>query len=226
MSIRDGAQPTVAQIVLRPVGSPITIGMSGLAVASLVETGVDLHWVAAAQVHDAGLILIAVPFVLQLIGCVFSYLARDGATGAAVGLLSTSWLATGLIQLVAAPGVLNGPLGLMFVSAGVVLVLSAVAVGVSKPLPGGVFALAGIRFILSGAFELGGGPLLRELSGVSGLVILAVACYTGLAFELEDQLHRPVLPTFRRGPGRRASVTEPSGQLDALRREAGIRSTS
>jgi hypothetical protein len=62
---------------LRPIGAPLTIGMSGLGIASLVESGLQLHWIARDQVTDVGLILVAVPFVLQLVACVFSYMARD-----------------------------------------------------------------------------------------------------------------------------------------------------
>jgi hypothetical protein len=91
-----------ARIVVRPIGSPLTIGMSGLAIASLVQSGLDLQWIALDQTRDVGLILIAVPFVLQIIACVFSYLARDGATGAAIGVLAASWLALGLVHTVCA----------------------------------------------------------------------------------------------------------------------------
>lgn len=125
----SGPQASVARVVLRPLGSPLTIGMSGLAVASLVQSGLDLHWIASDQVHSVGLILISVPFLLQTIACVFSYLARDGATGATVGVLSASWLAAGLVHLTSVPGSRSGALGLMLLAAGGMILLSSVAVG-------------------------------------------------------------------------------------------------
>ena len=102
--------------------------MSGLAIASLVQSGVELHWTPRDQTVQAGLILIAVPFVLQLLACILSYMARDGATGAAVGVLATSWLAIGLIHIAAKPGATSGTLGLLLVSAGGVLLASASAI--------------------------------------------------------------------------------------------------
>jgi hypothetical protein len=36
----------------------------GLAIASLVESGIDLGWIPRSQTVQAGLILVAVPFVL------------------------------------------------------------------------------------------------------------------------------------------------------------------
>src|SRR5437763_536577 len=90
--------------------------MSALAIASLVQSGFDLRWIAASQATQVGLILLAVPFVVQLIASVFSDLARDAA-------------------------------------------------------------------------------------GMTGLVVVALATYCVLAFELEGQERRPVLPTFRRARG-------------------------
>ncbi len=113
-----GQETSVARILLRPVGSPLTIGMSGLAVASLVQSGLDLHWIAPDQAHQVGLILSSVPFLLQMIACIFCYLARDGATGATVGVLSVSWLADGLVHLTSVPGSRSGALGLMLLASG------------------------------------------------------------------------------------------------------------
>ena len=122
------SEPPSARIFLRPLGSPLALGMSGLAIASLVQSGVELHWTPLDQTVQAGLILIAVPFVLQLLACILSYMARDGATGAAVGVLATSWLAIGLIHIAAKPGATSGTLGLLLVAAGGVLFASASAI--------------------------------------------------------------------------------------------------
>jgi hypothetical protein len=62
---------TPVRIVLRPIGSPLTIGMSGLAIASLVESGMDLGWVPKSQGVEVGLILSSVPFLLQLLASIF-----------------------------------------------------------------------------------------------------------------------------------------------------------
>lgn len=218
-------ETAVARVVLRPLGSPLTIGMSGLAIASLVQSGLDLHWIAAAQGHTVGLILISVPFLLQMIACVFSYLARDGAAGAAVGVLAVSWLADGLVHLTSLPHSRSGALGLMLVAAGGVLVLSAVAVGATKPLPGAVFALAACRFIVAGTYELGAAAAWQHAGGLIGLVVIAGAGYCVLAFELEDQQHHPVLPTFRRGKAL-ATPHDLAEQIAGVVNEPGVRQTT
>jgi hypothetical protein len=39
-----------ARVFLRPIGSPLTIGLSGLAVASLVASGLALRWISVTPV--------------------------------------------------------------------------------------------------------------------------------------------------------------------------------
>jgi hypothetical protein len=202
------------------------MGMSGLAIASLVQSGVELQWIASSQMLQAGLILIAVPFVLQLLACILSYLARDGATGAAVGVLATSWLAIGLVHIVAQPGATSGALGLLLVSSGSVLGLSAVAIATDKPLPGAVFGAAALRFATAGVYQLSRAGAWGHVAGLLGLLITGLAAYAALTFELEGQRERPVLPTFRRGRAAAAIRDGDGTRLDRLVREPGVRETT
>jgi uncharacterized protein len=164
--------------------------------------------------------------VLQLIACIYSYLARDGAAGAALGVLSATWLGMGLAHLNAAPGTRSGALGLLLVGAGTVVALSAIAVLALKPLPASVFGLSAARFVLAGVYELGASSGWQNAGGIVGLVVTGLAGYCVLAFELEGEMHRPVLPTFRRGSARAAILGEPSAQLDGVANEAGVRQTT
>lgn len=217
-------QPPV-RIVLRPLGSPLTIGAAGLCMASLVQSGLDLHWIAKSQAQAVGLILVSVPFLLQALACVLGYLARDGALGSAVGTLSTSWLAIGLVRLTSSPGSRSGALGLLLLAAGALLLMTSVSTGLRKPLPATMIALAGVRFALTGIYELGAPSGWQTATGIAGLAVVAVAGYCVLAFELEDQLHRPLLPTFRRDPrGAPGTQDEPAqAAVDGLTKEAGVR---
>jgi hypothetical protein len=212
------------RVFLRPIGSPLTIGMSGLLIASVVQSGLDLGWVPVRQTSEIGLILIAVPFVLQLLASVFSYLARDGATGAALGVQATTWLALGLLDIVSAPGAVSAATGLLLLAAGSVLALSAIAVSTAKPLPALAFAAAAVRFGLAGVYELSATSFWQDIAGVLGLVVTGLAAYSVLAFELEGQRHEPVLPTFRR-PLAPPPAERDGYQLGALTREPGVRQT-
>jgi len=217
---------TPVRIVLRPIGSPLTIGMSGLAVASLVESGLDLGWVPASQSVQVGLVLLAVPFVLQLLASIFSYLARDGSAGAATGVLATTWLALGLLQISSGGGRPLSSIGLLLLSAGGVLALSALVVSSTKPLPGAVFFLAALRFALAGVFQLSTAGVWRSVAGVAGLAVCAGAGYCVLAFEVEGQQRRAVLPTLRRGRAALTTTDENTARVDGVNREAGVRQTT
>lgn len=214
------------RIFLRPIGSPLTIGMSGLAIASLVQSGMDLGRVAKSQSVEVGLILISVPFVLQLLASIFSYLARDGSTGAATGVLATSWLALGLLHISSGSGRPLSSAGLLLISAGGVLALSAAVVSSTKPLPGSVFLLASLRFVLAGVYQLSMADVWNSEAGIAGLVVCAGALYCVVAFELEGQQRRPVLPTLRRGRAVLAASDEVAARLDGVNREAGVRQTT
>ena len=211
-----------ARILLRPLGSPLTAGMAGLSIASLIQSGVELQWTATTQTAQAGLILIAVPFVLQLVACVLSYLGRDGATGAAVGVLSTTWLGIGLVHLTAPPGATSGPLGLLLLAAGSVLALTAAALAAEKGVPAMVFGVAAVRFLVAGVYQLSGVVVWEHAAGVLGLLVCAMAGYAVLAFELEGQHGRAVLPTVRRGWAAH-TISEPDVDPEQLAREPGVR---
>jgi uncharacterized protein len=200
--------------------------MSGLAIASLVQSGFDLRWIAVSQATQVGLILLVVPFVLQLLASVFSYLARDGAGGAQLGVLATTWAAMGLVHIVSVPGARSGALGLLLISAGGMLACSAVSVTSAKPLPALVFLMAALRFALAGVYQIGATSAWREVAGIVGLVVVAVATYCVLAFELEGQQRRPVIPTFRRARGAVALSDGLRAQVDGVAHEPGVRQTT
>ena len=220
------SEPPPVRIFLRPLGSPLTLGMSGLAIASLVQSGVELHWTPRDETVQAGLILIAVPFVLQLLACILSYMARDGATGAAVGVLATSWLAIGLIHIAAKPGATSGTLGLLLVASGGVLLASASAIASAKPLPGVIFAAAALRFAMAGVYQLSKVSFWEHAAGLLGLLVTALAAYAALAFELEGQRERAVLPTFRRGRAAAAIRDGEGSDRHRLVTEPGVRETT
>jgi succinate-acetate transporter protein len=211
------------RIFLRPIGSPLTLGMAGLMIGSFVQSGLELKWIASTEAGKVGLILLAVPFTLQLLASIFSYLGRDGAAGAATGTLSTTWLALALLHISSGTAITLGAMGLMLLASAGALSLSSVAVAGSKPLPAGVFLLAALRFALAGIYELSTVSVWQSVAGIVGLVVTGAAAYCLVAFELEDQSQRPVLPTLRRGPGRSGTS---DGTMDGVSREAGVRQTT
>ena len=209
---------------LRPIGSPLVLGLCGLAVASLVQSGLELRWIAVSQTPYVGIVVLTLPFVLPLTACVLAYMARDAATGTAAGVIATSWLSLGIVQVVAPPHATSGALGLMLIAAASLLALTTVSIAIVKPLPALLFFAAAVRFALTGVYHLSSDQGFQKASGVIGLVLFAVALYAVLAFELEDQ-RKPLLPTFRRKSAAIA-LSSPDGEaMCELASEAGVRRT-
>jgi succinate-acetate transporter protein len=220
MQHNGALHPTV---FLRPVGSSLPLGLSGLGIASLVWSGLDLGWIAAAQGHDAARLILAAAVPLQLLSCLFALMSRDGAAAGALALLASGWISTGVIHLTSPPGTTGDALGLGLLAVGLLLFVSIPAQALSKPLPALAFGLASIRFLLAGLYQLSGATGWQHASGALGLAVALVAAYAVLAFELEDAQSRAVLPTFRRGRGMRSTSGPAEDQLMGLEHEPGVR---
>src|SRR4051812_12999777 len=88
------------QIVVRPIASPSSIGLFGLAAATIVLSGLQLGWVAPAESDQTAMVLIGFAFVSQLLAAIFALLARDGVVATAMCVLSLTWLVIGLVLFI------------------------------------------------------------------------------------------------------------------------------
>jgi succinate-acetate transporter protein len=205
------------EVVLRPIGNPLPLGLAGLVIASLILSGLDLGWVPIAQSKVIGIVLLTGAVPLQLLACAFALPARDGAAATSMGLLCVSWISMGVVRLLSVPGSTSDPLGLVLLATGTLLAGAALAQAAGKPLAGLALGLAAARLILSALYELTHAGGWQTVSGIVGLAVVATTAYLVIALQMEDAQDRPVLPTFRRG---RAEL---SGHADGAVREAGVR---
>ena len=86
-----------------------------------------------------------------------------------------------------------------------------------------MLATAGLRFVVTGLYQLTAAEAWEDTAGVIGLCLAALALYAAYAAELEDVLRRPVLPLGRRGAGARAVETPYAEQIADVGREPGVR---
>jgi succinate-acetate transporter protein len=222
LSSGDSA-PARETVALRPIGTPMPVGLFGLAAATLVSAGFELGWVPPTQRLLVGVVLLGFPVALQLLASVLSFLARDGVAGSGLGVLSTTWLVIGAVYVISPPGSTSAALGLLLLVAAAALVLSAGAASLTKLVPAAVFLVSGVRFALTGLHQLTASVAWREAAGIVGLILAALALYTAFALELEGTLGRTVLPLLRRGVGQRAVGGSLSEQLEGVEAEAGVR---
>jgi uncharacterized protein len=217
--------PAASRVNLRPIASPLPLGMLALAVGTFTLAGVQLSWIPAAQSPDAGLAVLTFVVPLQIVSFILGFLARDSAAGTGMALQAGGWFSIGLAIYVARPGQATPALGLVLIGAATVLLVPAATASLSKVLAGLVMALTSLRFYLTGAYELSSGTGWKEAAAIVGLVLAAVALYAGLAFELEDNRGATLLPTLRRGPGRTALAGSLADEVSGVQHEAGVRRT-
>lgn len=169
------------RIYLRPIGNPLPLGFLALAGATLLVSGLQLGWLDPAQGKDVALVLIAFVFPLQLTTCVFGFLGRDIVAGTGMGI---------------------DALGLFLLIAGVAMLVPATAAESGKLVAMAVLSTTAVRFACTGIYELTASGTWKDIAGIVGLVLLAVAVYAALAIALEEARRRTLLPTGRRGAGR------------------------
>ncbi|HWG63235.1 MAG TPA: hypothetical protein VG253_16170, partial [Streptosporangiaceae bacterium] len=172
---------------------------------------------------EIGLALMVFVFPLQAVSSVFGFLARDSIAGTGTGLLSVSWLAIGVLTFTGRPGHTSGALGLLLIGAATALLVPATVGAAGKPLASLVITGVAIRFYLTGGYELSSASGWKYASAAEGLLLALVAVYAGLAFELEDNRGRTVVPTLRRGAAREAIAGTLADELAGLHKEAGVR---
>jgi succinate-acetate transporter protein len=211
------------RINVRPLASPSTIGLFGLAAGTFVLSGLQLGWVDKEQGQQVALVLIGFSFVSQLFAAVVATLARDGAVASAMTMLSLTWLVIGLEMWFGQPGATSRALGLLLIVSCVTMTLIGLAAAMSKLVPAVVFLTASLRFGLTAVYQLSSDSVWKTAAGVVGLVLAALAVYTGWAFLLESAAKKTVLPLGRRKAGEVALHGGLLDQMKDIANEPGVR---
>ena len=219
-------EPTTAPrtvVTLRPLAGPLALGFFGLAAATFVVSGLQLGWVEPSQGRQVAICILAFTVPLQLTASLFGFLARDGVAATGMGLLSGTWAAVGFVTFAGKPGSTSDGLGLFLLVAGVAIWAPASSALASKLVPALVLATAGLRFLVTGLYQLTSSEAWKDTAGVIGLLLAAFAIYAAYAAEFEDVLKRPLLPLGRRGKGERAVNGVYAEQIANVAREPGVR---
>ena len=220
----DGAHPVRAtRVVLRPLANPLSLGYLGLFFATLVVASTELGWVPTSQSHVLGIGILVLTVPLQLISCVFGFLVRDDVCATGMGVQAGIWAMVGVTHLVSKPGSTSPAVGLMLILGTFAVLMPASGAVKSKVLAAAVFYTTATRWAVTSVYEFSSAPTWKTAAGAAGILLAVLALYASLAFELEDQQRRTILPTFRRGSGRQAMTGQLAEQVAHVANEAGVR---
>jgi succinate-acetate transporter protein len=211
------------RIVLRPLATPVPLAFFAFGIGSFLLSGQQLGLVSQGESRNVAIVLAAFVFPAELLAAVFAFLGRETLGGTVLGLFSFAWLSTALVNLNVEPGATSGALGLLELSLAVILVFIGAAAFLGKPVLAAVIVLASIRFGLNGVYDLATISAVQTASGFLGLLIALLSLYGGLAFGIEDLLHRTILPIGRRGEARQAFEQDLGEQVGPVENEAGVR---
>lgn len=223
----DGHAPSdtaaATRVVLRPLATPLPLGFLGLFFATMLVAGIQLGWVPVSDQKDLAIGILVLTVPVQFIACVYGFLVRDLVAGTGMGLLAGAWGTVALVLLLSPPGSTNAGLAWVLVLAGTALLVPAFAAGQAKVLAAAVNILTAVRFWVTAVYEWGGSHAWETAAGAVGIALGVLALYAALAFEIEDQRRRTVLPTLRRKAGKKAMTAGLAQQVDQAHNEAGVR---
>lgn len=218
-----GAAIGATRVVLRPMANPLSLGFLGLAFATLLFSSLELGWVPVSQGHQLALAVLVFTVPVQLVSCVFGFLTRDMVAASGMGVLQGTWGAIALNTLLSPQGSTSAALALIMLVAAAALIMPAIGAAQGKLLAAAVNIGTALRWAVTAAYELGGASDWKIAAGSVGVALGVLALYASLAFEIEDQKRRTVLPTFRRGAGAVAMTGDLAAQVPAVANEAGVR---
>lgn len=215
------ATPVPVVVALRPLGTPLPLGLTALAVGSFLISAQELGWVGTDHELQVGLILVGLVFPLQLIAAIFGFLIRDPVAGTGTALTSGAWLVVGIDRIVV--GGASDVLGIALLAVAASLLVPLAVSFFSNLAVFVVLAVTGLRFLLSAIFALTGAAAIQEVAGIVGLGVMAISLYTALALELGATDNGPRLPLLRHGSSWRALEAGFAGQIEGIEHEPGVR---
>lgn len=215
----------MTRIVLRPLASPLPLAFFAFGAGSLMLSGLQLGLIPASETRSVAIVQAAFVFPPLALSSVLAFLSRETLGATIMALISSSWLANGLIDVTTPPTSTNVTQGLLALALALAAILLLVGAGAvfGKPLLGLVITLASARFAMNGLYEMTGASGFETTSGTVGCAIAAIALYGGLALGLEDLQGKTVLPIGRRGAARRAFEGDLGEQVGPVESEAGVR---
>lgn len=211
------------QISLRPYASSIPLASFAFGTGNALYSAFLLHWIPPAEARTLAFILLGFVAPLELVPSVMAFLARDSGGATAFAIFGAAWVVQGLPLLGGPPPVMSPVTAVFLLCLALCLVCLTIVTFKGKPLLGAVLSVAIVRTSGAAAVALSGKPWLGTATAWCGLLLAALAFYSGAVFLEEDVTQRLSPLTFRTGEAKRAMEGELKDQVSAIEKEAGVR---
>ena len=218
----DPASPGRTTITLRPLASPLPLGLFAFTIGSFLLALSQLGVFAASESTTVYLMCAVFVAIPQLLASVMAFLAREPIVATLLGLLAVSWPTQYVVALSAGTPT-SGPRGALFLALGVTLLALALPGLTAKPVVSALVVVASLRFVAGGLYDLTSATGWERVSGAIALLVVVLGGYLAVALVYEDVRHRTVLPVGRRGESRTAMEGGLADQERSLPQEAGVR---
>ena len=211
------------QIVLRPYASSIPLASFAFGTGNALYSAYLLHWIPASESRTVAVMLLAFVAPLELIPSFMAFLARDSGGATAFAIFGAAWVVQGMALLGGPPpDVSHATAGFLLCLAVCLLMLTIVTIK-GKPLLGAVLIVAIVRTCGAAATAMMAGAWLTTATAWCGMLLAALAFYSGIAFLEEDVTQRLSPLTFRTGEAKSAMEGKLEDQVSAIEKEAGVR---
>lgn len=220
----DSGIAPYTRVTLRPIGSPLPMGLLALMCAVLLLSLGQVGALPAEEGRTVALILVGFVVPLMLVSSIFSFLARDTVAGTALGLFTGAFLVIALGTLSApSPQATSDALGVFLIALAAAMLVLVAGASFGKAGPAAVIVVGSARFLVNGLYEIKSTAGLEHAAGIVGFLLAGTALYSALATLIEDVQRRTTLPLGRRAKARDALDAPFASQLERIEHEAGVR---
>ena len=208
-------------IVLRPYASALPLACFAFGTSNIVYSSFLLHWISASESHLVAILLLAFVAPLEVGPGIMAFLSRDTGGATAFSIFGAVWVVQGLTLLQGGPPA-SAATAIFLLCLAVCLLMLTIVTLKGKPVLGTVLIVAIIRTIGAATISFGVAALTKPTAWC-GLLLGALAFYSGIAFLDEDVTQRISPLTFRFGEAKSAMDGEVMDQVSSIEKEAGVR---
>ncbi len=211
------------QIVLRPYASSLPLASFAFGTGNLLYSALLLHWIPAEEARLVAVMLLAFVAPLEIGPSIMAFLARDTGGATAFAIFGAAWVLQGYQLLDGLPKTQSPGSAVFLLCLALCLAMLTAVTFKGKPLLGAVLIVAIVRTGFAAGAAFTGSDTIGMVAAWCGILLAALAFYSGYAF-LEEDVTQEISPlTFRTGEARSAMEGELKDQVSAIEKEAGVR---